>query len=203
MEDNPSTMSTEKETPKANRMAKMWWLNFVRGGAALLLGLGLLLELELVTETDRLRGMLIQFLGIYMLASGLMSLAFGRSKRKGLGLWLAAGILGIFAGLLFLFRPSGEQVLEASTFLIILGVVMAFTGLIHIFGGFSLSERLGRRWTYSHVFLGVLELILAVCIFLLPRIPFRTTGIVLGIWGIVAGVGLLSDGYRMWQANRM
>jgi uncharacterized membrane protein HdeD (DUF308 family) len=202
MEDNPSMTSTTEETPKANPMAKMWWLNFVRGGAALLLGLGLLLELELVTDTERLRGMLIQFLGIYMLASGLMSLAYGRSNRKGLGLWLAAGILGIFAGLLFLFRPSGEQVLEASAFLIILGVVMAFTGLIHIFGGFRLSERLGRRWTYSHVFLGILELILAVFIFLLPSIPLRATGIVLGIWGLVAGIGLLLDGYRMWQTNR-
>ena len=80
---------------------------------------------------------------------------------------------------------------------------MALAGLIHVFGGFRMGERLGRRWTSSHVFLGVIELVLAGFIFFLPSIPFRATGIGLGIWGIVAGVGLLSDGYRMWQANRM
>jgi uncharacterized membrane protein HdeD (DUF308 family) len=196
-------MSTSEETPKANPMARLWWLNLVRGGAALLLGLGLLLELELFFDSDRLRSMLIQFLGIYMLASGVMSLIWGLSNRRRFGLWLFAGALGIFAGLLFLFRPASDSVLSADTFLIILGVVMAFTGLIHILGGFRLSERLGRRWSYSHVFLGVIELILAALIFALPHIPFRLTGVFLGIWGIVAGSSLLLDGYRMWRANQM
>ncbi len=203
MDDKLSSMSTTEETHKANPMARMWWLNFVRGGAALLLGLGLLLELELFLDAERLRSMLLQFLGIYMLASGVMSLVYGRSSRRGLGLWLAAGILGISAGLLFLFRPTSDRVTEQDAFLIILGVVMAFTGLLHVFGGFRLSERLGRRWSYSHVFLGVIELVLAAIIFALPIISFRLVGIVLGIWGIVAGSGLLLDGYRMWRANRM
>lgn len=183
-------------------MARLWWLNLVRGGAALLLGLGLLLELEWVTDTERVRGMLIQFLGIYMLASGAMSLVWGLSNRRGLGLWLVAGILGIFAGLLFLFRPSRAGVTTAGPYLIILGVVMVLTGLIHIFGGFRLGERLGRRWTYSHAFLGAIELILAAFIFALPSIPLRLTSVVLGIWGVVAGCTLLLDGYRMWRANR-
>lgn len=196
-------MSTSEETPKANPMARLWWLNLVRGGAALFLGLGLLLELELLLDTDRLRSMLIQFLGVYMLASGVMSLIWGLSNRRRLGLWLVAGALGIFAGLLFLFRPASDNILSADTFLIVLGVVMAFTGLIHVLGGFRLSERLGRRWTWSHVFLGVIELVLAALIFALPSIPFRLTGVFLGFWGIVAGSGLLLDGYRMWRANQM
>ncbi|HSG15802.1 MAG TPA: hypothetical protein VLE70_05705, partial [Anaerolineae bacterium] len=66
---------------------KYWWLNFVRGIAALLLGLGLLLPVEVLTEADHLQSILVQFIAIYLLLSGLMSLIWGLSNRRRFELW--------------------------------------------------------------------------------------------------------------------
>ena len=53
---------------------RCWWLNFIRGVAALALGLALLLPVELILKVDQVQALLFQFIGIYLLFNRVMSL---------------------------------------------------------------------------------------------------------------------------------
>ena len=88
-------------------MVKYWWLNLIHGAAALLLGVTLLAGLELFVERDALRLALLQFIGIYLLISGIMSFIWGFSVRKRFGLWVFAGIIGVVGGVAYLLRGLG------------------------------------------------------------------------------------------------
>ena len=46
---------------------RFWWLNLVRGVAALSLGIGLILPVEVIFKVDQVQGLLFQFVGIYLL----------------------------------------------------------------------------------------------------------------------------------------
>lgn len=179
-------------------LVKYWWLNTVRGAAALLMGLGLLFSIELVIESARLQAMTVQFMGIYLLFSGVMSFIWGLSKRRKLGLWLVAGFLGLAGGIGLIFRPylnsaSSEDLL----LLAVVGIIMLLIGLIHILGGFRLSEQMGRRWTGSHFFLGVVEIALGILALASIFVTVDILRVLLSFWGLIAGIGLIMDGQRI------
>ena len=196
-------MTDSQEQSALQRADRLWWLNLVRGVAALLLGLGLLLGFELVFLADRHRAMLTQFIGIYLLVSGIMSLIWGFSNRRRWGLWTAAGILGLLGGIGFLLRPFLEGLMSANVLIIILGIIIVLTGLVHIFGGFKTGEEYGGHWTWSHIGLGVIEVIMGLWIILLPFISFEAARFVLSAWGIIAGVGLITSSLRIHRLARM
>ena len=79
-------------------MQRMWWLNLIRGIVALIVGI---LILGWPSVGDRL---FVNFLAIFWLASGLMSLQWGLSVHQRKGLWLVAGIVGIVVGVALLLR---------------------------------------------------------------------------------------------------
>ena len=59
------------------------------------MGIGLLLPVELFLKSDHLQGILFQFIGIYLLLSGIMSLIWGFSNRRRLGLCIIHAIIKI------------------------------------------------------------------------------------------------------------
>jgi uncharacterized membrane protein HdeD (DUF308 family) len=189
------------EPGESQPMAKYWWLNTIRGAAALLLGLGLLLSLELVVESEQLQGMVVQFMGIYLFFSGVMSFIWGFSKRRKLGLWIVAGVLGLSGGITFILIPYVERQLSTDILLAVVGVIMLLIGLIHILGGFRLSEAMGRRWASSHFFLGLVEIALGVLALASIFVTVDNLRFLLSFWGIIAGTGLILDGRRMRRAG--
>lgn len=177
--------------------AKYWWLNFVRGIAALFLGLGLLVPVEVILQVDRVQAMLFQFIGIYLLLSGIMSLIWGFSNRRRLGIWILAGALGLAGGIAFFFWSFLESHLPSSVLTIIFGLIMLLIGSIHLLGGFRLSETYGRRWSWGHEFLGLVEILIGLLIFVSLFVTVDNLRIILSFWGIVAGIGLVADGVRI------
>jgi uncharacterized membrane protein HdeD (DUF308 family) len=176
---------------------KYWWLNLVRGLAALAIGIGLLLPVEVFFRVDHLKTILFQFIGIYLLISGIMSLIWGFSSRRKFGLWLLAGILGVTGGIAFFLRSILVTALSADVLTITFGLIMLLAGFIHFLGGFRLSEAYGRRWSWSHEFLGLVEIGTGILIFVSLFVSVENLRIILSSWGLVAGVGLLADGIRM------
>jgi uncharacterized membrane protein HdeD (DUF308 family) len=176
---------------------KYWWLNFVRGIAALFLGLGLLLPFEVILQVDRVQSMLFQFIGIYLLLSGIMSLIWGFSNRRRLGMWILAGALGLVGGIAFILWSFLESYLSSSVLAIIFGLIMLLAGSIHLLGGFRLSEAYGRRWSWGHEFLGLVEIGIGLLIFASLFVSVDNLRIILSFWGIVAGIGLIADGVRI------
>ena len=69
-------------------MQRLWWLNLVRGIVALIVGI-------LILGWPNIgRSAFVNFLAVFWLASGLMSLQWGFSVHQKKGLWIVAGIVG-------------------------------------------------------------------------------------------------------------
>jgi uncharacterized membrane protein HdeD (DUF308 family) len=182
--------------------ARYWWLNFIRGIAALLLGIGLLLPFEVLLEAERVQTMLFQFIGIYLLVSGVMSLIWGLSNRRRFGLWIVAAALGLVGGIAFFLRSTLETYFSPTLLTILFGLIMLLAGLIHVLGGFRLGQRFGRRWTWGHEFLGLVEIIIGILVLLSLFLTVENLRIILSFWGIIAGVGLIADGFRLNKLKR-
>jgi len=178
-------------------MVKYWWLNLIRGAAALLLGVTLLAGLELFVERDALRLALLQFIGIYLLISGIMSFIWGFSVRKRFGLWVFAGIIGVVGGVAYLLRPFIEGVLSYASLAIILGLIILLTGLIHIFGGFKTGSEVSRKWGWEHILLGVIEIGIGLLVIVSIFVPVNVLVTALSMWGFIAGISLISDAFRL------
>ncbi len=187
--------STDTDSPQA--LAKYWWINLVRGVAALFLGLGLILGLGVALDDATLKTMLSQFIGIYLVGSGIMSLIWGFSNRKRWGLWFAAGALGLLGGVAFIVRPFIDDFLSSTLLTAILGVVIVLTGVVHILGGFRTGDEYGRKWAWEHFLLGLIEIGMGLVILVSILFTAQTSRIALSIWGVIAGIGLISDAIRL------
>jgi len=187
--------TTDTDSPEA--LAKYWWINLVRGAAALFLSLGLILGFGLALDDATLKSMLSQFIGIYLIGSGIMSLIWGFSNRKRLGLWFAAGALGLLGGVAFIVRPFIDDFLSSTLLTAILGVVIVLTGVVHILGGFRTGDEYGRKWAWEHFFLGLIEIGMGLVILASPILTVQVSALALSAWGLIAGIGLIADAFRL------
>jgi uncharacterized membrane protein HdeD (DUF308 family) len=193
-------MNESSDTDSRQSLVKYWWISLVRGAAALFLGLGLILGLGLALDEATLRSMLSQFIGIYLLGSGIMSFIWGFSNRKRWGLWFAAGTLGLLGGIAFIIRPFLDGFLSPTVLTVILGIVIVLTGVVHMLGGFRTEDRYGRRWAWEHFFLGLIEIGMGLVVLASPFITAQLSGLALSVWGVIAGIGLISDAIRLRRA---
>ena len=120
-----------------------FWITLIRGMLAIALGLAL------VFQVDKARPILGNFMGIFWLVSGIVSLRWGIQGERARGLPLLAGAIGVLAGLGMLGRNLVGGLAAEAILVSILGLVILLTGIIHIAGGFTrgqgfASQRGGR-----------------------------------------------------------
>lgn len=60
-----------------------------------------------------------------------------------------------------------------------------------------MGKSYGRRWSWGHEFLGLVEIGIGILILVSLFAPVENLRIILSFWGLVAGIGLLADGVRM------
>ncbi|MFC2053038.1 HdeD family acid-resistance protein [Chloroflexota bacterium] len=172
-------------------MARFWWIFLLRGIAALLLGITLLLQ------QDQTRSTMIKYIGIYLLASGILSFLWGISVGRHVGLWSLAGFIGVVGGLLFIFHSPLEDLITDLVLVLIFGLIMLIAGLMHIFGGFRTGTDYGRAWSWGSLLLGSVEIILAMMMLASSWVPIEIITIVGCIWGFAAGIGLIVEALRL------
>jgi hypothetical protein len=138
---------------------------------------------------------LIGFMGLYWLASGLFSLAWARKGPFLQRLSLIAGVVGVVSGSFFvLYAVFGKGEPPAALIVAAVATVIGLTGVLHVTGGFMVGERLDR-WPTGHLLLGLLELILAAVLLLAPyRLDLLDT--VAAAWAFSAGSVLAFDALR-------
>ena len=166
-------------------------ITLFRGLFATILGLVLLFQPEKTTP------MLGNFMGMFWLASGLISLRWGASGERSRGWALLAGVIGVLAGLAMLSRSLLNEVVPNDVMLSLLGVVILLTGCLHAFGGFQVGEDKHRKWSSTSVVLGVFEIILGVMLIIEPL--GRSTAFYLAatIWALMGGFTLMGDAFRL------
>ena len=177
---------------------RYWWISVLRGGLALLLGIGALIS----GASDQL---LVNYIALYWLLGGLLTIrwALGVKWRAGSRLGLAAGLLATAMGLVLMARHRLEDIVSPEALIGAVAVTTVATGCLRIVGAFEVEERTGHRWTIGGMILGSVEVVLGVILLLVRNTQGSTVRLTIGIWGLVAGSLLLAQGFRMLQARRV
>ena len=110
-----------------------FWITLIRGLLAISLGVAL------IFQPDKARPMLVNFMGMFWLVSGIVSLRWGARGERARGLSLLAGAVGVLAGISMLSRRFTTGMVGEDVLLSVIGLIILLTGLMHIFGGFRTS----------------------------------------------------------------
>ena len=150
-----SPMRANREPDRQIRPGRFWWIPVVRGVFALLLGIAIL-----VKPDDR--AMIANFIGVYWLVSGLLTIRWALTVRwiRGSRIGLAAGGVSVIAAVLVLLRHPFQHLISPNTLINVLGVAAVLTGSLRLLGAFEIERRTGRRWTFGGLALGSVEVVL-------------------------------------------
>ena len=176
---------------------RYWWISVLRGGLALLLGIGALIS-------GASQQLLVNYIALYWLLGGLLTTrwALGVRWRAGSRLGLAAGLLAIALGLVLMARHRLEDIVSPNALIGAVAVTAVATGCLRVVGAFEVEERTGHRWTIGGMILGSVEIVLGVILFLVRNTHASMVRLTIGIWGLVAGFLLLAQGVQMLRVRR-
>ena len=167
-----------------------FWITLARSVLALALGLALILH------PDKTRPMLVNFIGVFWLAGGIMSLRWGSSGERARRTSIVVGIVGIVAGALILGRFLMIQVVGEASMVLLLGTVVVLTGLVHVFEGFQTGPGHQRQRSWTSTLLGAFEIVLGLVV-LMWRDDFGPIFYALVIiWAFMAALVLLRQALR-------
>jgi uncharacterized membrane protein HdeD (DUF308 family)/predicted flap endonuclease-1-like 5' DNA nuclease len=152
-----------------------WWLVLVEGIIAILIGL------LFFVNPFRTLTFMVQLLGIYWIAKGLVDIISIFVDRAMWGWKLVAGIVGIVAGALVLQYPLGSTI----SISIVLVYVLAFSGIFLGLVGLIQAFR-GAGWGTG--VLGALSIIFGLILLFNPRLAAVSFPWVLGLLGIASGI---------------
>jgi len=166
-------------------------ITIFRGAVALALGL------LLIFQPVAVRPFAINFIGVYWLLGGIVSLRMVKDAPRSKGLRLAVGIIGIVAGLALLTRTYSVSYMGESYLMPILGVLILLSGVLHLLAGLRYSEIIGRGWKIANVLLGVFEIVFGVMVVLYPWMRFELAYLSVVAWALLGGIIMLGDGLRL------
>lgn len=179
-----------------------FWITLVRGMLAIALGLGLVLW------PDKARPILVSFMGMFWLVSGIVSLRWGVHGERARGLSLLAGVTGVLAGVGMLSRRFTQGIVGEDILLSVIGLIILLTGLMHIFGGFRTgpvetrtygqirSREWPRTWSWTAFFLGLFEIVLGVILVIAPMNRGAGVYFAASVWALLGGTILIGDAVR-------
>jgi uncharacterized membrane protein HdeD (DUF308 family) len=154
--------------------------------------MAIVLGLALAVDRDRAPAALANFMGVYWMLNGVVTLQWGlMAERRRRLLPLTAGSIGIVTGAVVLLANVGTAFL-----LSILGLVIVLTGIAHLLGGFELADVSGRLWRPG-VPLGILEVGLGATLILTSGQTGSVTTWLASVWALLGGVVLVTDALRI------
>ena len=179
-----------------------FWITLVRGMLAITLGVALIIQ------PDKARPMLVSFMGMFWLVSGVVSLRWGVHGERARGLSLLAGAIGVLDGIGMLSRRFTYGIVGEDILISVVGLIILLTGLMHIFGGFrtgAVETHLfspNRRWSWTAFLLGLFEMILGLMLVIEPMGRGPLVYFAASVWALLGGVILIGDAVRLRHARR-
>jgi uncharacterized membrane protein HdeD (DUF308 family) len=174
------------------------WVFLIRGSAALFLGVA-----ALAADVDLSR--LGTYVAVYWVVAALLTLrwALGSEAEPGRRIAIAAGAIGLAAGVMVLLRKPLSGFVDEGLLLDLLGASATATGLLRLFGRFhdDQLESMRPRMRYR-VGIGALEIALGLTLILADEGSAPSIRIALGVWGLVTGTFLILDGLWIRRIRR-
>ena len=165
-----------------------WWLLLIDGIALFVLGILLFVN---PTMTSRI---LVQFLGIYWLITGILKIIHIFTDRKLWGWKLFAGILGILAGLLIIGEPIGITFLTGASLVIVLGFLGLFLGTAEVIQAFQ-----GGGW--SSALLGAVSILIGILLLLNTWAFTLALPAIIGTLSFIGGIVAVVFAFRLRKAS--
>lgn len=186
-----STGTPDNKPGRVDTHRPAFWVTLVRGLFAIILGLALFFQPEKTQPT------LVTFMGVFWLMNGIISIRWGITGLRPRKLSLAAGIIGVLAGVGAISRRFVAPG-EARAFTIFaLGTVILLTGILHVTEGFQRGTEAWRHRQHLATILGVFEIVLGAVLILEPVARARLAFSVAGLWALLVGALLIGDALRM------
>lgn len=161
-----------------------WWVVLLEGVLAIIVGLFLLYRPAVTTV------FLIQVLGIFWLAGGILSV-LGAFVFSGNRIWkLLAGILSIIAGIVILTYPIYSPFVVLTMFVIFIGIWAIITGAVKLVWGLK-----GGGW--GEGILGILTIILGLLLLTNTLAGALALPWVFGFFLILGGIVGVIGGLKM------
>ncbi len=180
-----------------------FWITLMRGMLAVTLGVAL------IFWPDKARPMLVNFMGMFWLVSGIVSLRWGVHGERARGLSLLAGAIAVLAGLGMLSRRFTTGMVGEDILLSVVGLIILLTGLMHIFGGFrtgpvethllsqNRTRMWSRAWSWTAFLLGLFEMVLGLMLVIEPMGRGPVIYLAASVWALLGGVILLGEAVRL------
>jgi uncharacterized membrane protein HdeD (DUF308 family) len=180
-----------------------FWITLIRGMLAIALGVALIIQ------PDKARPMLVNFMGMFWLVSGIVSLRWGARGERARGWSLLAGAIGVLAGVSMLSRRFTAGMAGEDVLVTVVGLIIMLTGLMHIFGGFRtgpvethlLSQHRSRgwprAWSWTAFLLGLFEMILGLMLVIEPLGRGPLVYLAATVWALLGGIILIGDAVRL------
>jgi uncharacterized membrane protein HdeD (DUF308 family) len=197
-------MGDEKKNDQRSGPGIGFWISLLRGFFAIMLGL------ILIFNPEKTQVMLVNFMGIFWLTSGIILIRhtnarFGDQTDRVLGkrTSLVLGLVGILAGLLVISRSLTRNWVEEVVFGELLGAVIVLTGILHLFGEFRIGRVIKSKTTTAQKILAVFEILLGGLLIISPLEQSPIVYWVATIWALVGGGLIITDAlYQRAQARR-
>ncbi|MGM0689177.1 MAG: HdeD family acid-resistance protein [Bacillota bacterium] len=152
-----------------------WWATLVQGLFSIIIGL------LLITNPAATTLVIVQFIGIFWLVTGVFSIAGIFIDRSLWGWKLLSGAIGIFAGLTVIQHPIWSAILLPTMVVIIFGINGIILGLISFFGAF-------KGGGFSAAILGVIHFLFGVILLGSPLVAALALPWVFGFIALFGGI---------------
>jgi uncharacterized membrane protein HdeD (DUF308 family) len=164
-----------------------WWVVALRGAAAILFGILILLFPGLALAT------LVTLFGLYALIDGLSTAIISIQHRQQNGWWvhLLEGLVGVLAGILTILYPN----ITALILLYIIAVWAILTGVFEIWAAITLRREIaGELWLGLS---GLLSIVFGIVLIVAPGAGALAVLTIIGAYAIVFGALLLLLAFRV------
>ena len=166
-------------------------VGLIRGIAAIAAGL------LLIFAPDKSRAILGNMMGFFWLFSGIALLR--RSKDDSLVQMVGGrtskiiAVVGILTGLLVVTRSLSRQVLPEGTLIVLLGVVIMMTGVMHALAEIRVGGLVSSRNRVLHLILGIFEIVFGATLILSPLDRSPASYWIATIWALIFGTLVIGD----------
>ena len=184
----PATIKAQSvEIRSAIEAAGLWWLLVLMGVISLVVG-GIL-----VAKPSHSLATLCVVFGIFLLLDGIVAIIYSfRQEAGNRALAAILGVLSVIFGIILIRHPT-----HAVTAIgLLIGLWLVAAGVVRLI--YAIMEGTAR---VVRVAIAVLEIVVGVVVVSDPHIGYATLAILLGIWLIINGLGLIGLGVILRKAR--